>query len=116
MLNYIIITYTKGCIKLAMLTSQGSSRFNVPDYNRAISISLPYIVPQSGFIWAGYRFHGWGDTGQTPKIYINGKYFYGGYESSHANGGAVCFPVEKGDYIGLSEYISYSFYFIPVKQ
>lgn len=87
----------------------------MPDYGNAISISLPYVVPQDGYIWAGYLFYGWGSNGQTPRIYINGKNFYGGYESSHANGTAVCFPVQKGDYLSLSDYQSYYFYFIPIK-
>ena len=85
----------------------------MPDYINAYKISLPFIVPQNGFIWAGYTYLGWGSYGQTPYILINDNKFYGGYESTHANGSAIFFPVQEGDQINIIDATSYFFYFIP---
>lgn len=90
-----------------------SSAVGFPNYQNAESISLPYSVKKNGFIWGGYLFYGWGSYGQQPTIHINGKSFYSGYESTHANGGAVFFSVKAGDYISISDYQQYYFYFIP---
>lgn len=91
----------------------GNNSIGVPDWSKTKAISLPYIAEQNGFIWGGYTFIGWGDGGQYPNININGKGFFSGYESTHKNGGAVLFPVQKGDRITLSNYQEYYFYFIP---
>ena len=63
----------------------------------------------------GYLFYGWGSHGQYPYIHINGKSFFAGYESTHANGGAVFFSVHQGDTVTISDYQQYYFYFIPCK-
>ena len=99
---------------LQLSTSQSSnSNINSPDWANAKTISLPYTATENGFIWGGYTFIGWGSSGQYPNININGKGFFSGYESTHKSGGAVLFPVQKGDRITLSNYDNYYFYFIP---
>ena len=98
------------------LTSQGSnSNIKSPDWTNAETISLPYTATENGFIWGGYLFYGWGSNGQYPNIHINGKSFFAGYESTHANGGAVFFSVQQGDTVTISDYQQYYFYFIPCK-
>ena len=98
------------------LSSQGSnSNINSPDWTNAEAISLPYTAKENGFIWGGYIFYGWGSHGQYPYIHINGKSFFAGYESTHANGGAVFFSVQQGDNITISDYQQYYFYFIPCR-
>lgn len=101
---------------LHIFTSQGSnSNVKSPDWTNAEAISLPYTATENGFIWGGYLFYGWGSHGQYPHIHINGKSFFAGYESTHANGGAVFFSVHQGDTVAISDYQQYYFYFIPCK-
>ena len=87
----------------------------VPDYASAISINLPYKASKSGFVWIGYLFYGWGDSGQWPNIKINGCNFFGGYESTHAQGNAVLIPVSKDDIVTISDIQGIYAKFIPSK-
>ena len=96
-------------------SQSSNSNINSPDWANAKTIYLPYTATENGFIWGGYLFYGWGSHGQYPYIHINGKSFFAGYESTHANGGAVFFSVHQGDTITISDYQQYYFYFIPCK-
>lgn len=116
MLNYIIITYIKGCIKLAMLTSQGSSKFNVPDYTKIYSVASSGIAHKDGYVYIW-----WWDCpshSSHATIIINGVSILlgqslGNYTFQEHK--TALFPVSKGDvYQIIGDYIQ-TVKFIPLK-
>ena len=104
-------------VPLSSLSSQGGG--GIPNYKNASfighNIGTVYTIPNKGFVYISFIFYGWGDSGQTPKITINGFTMGDWYESSHAQGDGIFFIVDKGDKLSVTDVSAVKIFFIPIK-
>lgn len=87
------------------------SENNAPDYNRVVSITLPYTVTQRGYVYGGVY-----GLDANRYVYVNGKIVHGhcGYSGGIGVYSGSLFRVSPGDVITV-DWASAGYYFYPMK-
>lgn len=96
---------------LNTLTNNVNSTNNAPDYNRGVSISLPYTVTKNGYVYAGVN-----GFDAVYYVKVNGKIVHGhsGYSGGIQVYSGSLFRVAPGDVV-TCEFIYGNYYFYPMK-
>lgn len=81
----------------------------MPDYSKGISVSLPYTVTSSGFMFIQVSGYDWWHFATVNNKRVGASV---GYSGGKEVGNGVVFPVSEGDVVSGS---AYGAYFYPMK-